>query len=79
MQPFQVHDKKWRVKMTDKEKVKKFLEEMGIGFDVDSEGFKGNHIVIVEGEHKKVTGYGRFFACFNFEEDDSFKDVSIAE
>lgn len=59
--------------MNDREKIKAFLVEMGIGFEE-----KDGEILCREGMDK-VHGYGHFFFCFEFDKDGSFTSVGVWE
>jgi hypothetical protein len=61
--------------MTDYEKVKSLLTELGIGFDED---IQRNTITLSEGNNK-VEGHPGFYVDFNFYTDGQFIKVGIWE
>ena len=75
--------------MTDFEKVKQFLNDLGVGYRADenssrltedeSEYEPCMHIVLEANEHNKVIGYGGFACEFQFNTDGSFVTVGIWE
>ena len=59
--------------MTDKDKLKALLEELGIGFDNDQGG------VICEQGMEKVVGYSSFYVLFEFDKEGKFVQMGAWE
>ena len=58
----------------DYEKVKMFLEEMGIGYTTS-----GPHEITVNEGNVKVSGYPYFYFAFWFTPNGTFREVNIGE
>lgn len=68
----------WGDFVTDFEKMKNMLVEMGIGFDITAR--EGKTIIFLKANrHKNVGGYGGFVAEFLFDENEKSMGAAIWE
>lgn len=69
--------------MTDRETFLKLLKGAGIGHlkagETEDLTLEPNDVALLEGVCDNVTGYGRFFAVFEFDETGKLTEVHIAE
>ena len=59
--------------MTDKDKLKALLEELGIGFDDAGED------IVCEQGMEKVVGYSSFYTLFEFDKEGKFVQMGAWE